>query len=42
MAAVALSSLAADVALIYFGFWLLLGMWFGIWLLIDALVLRFE
>jgi hypothetical protein len=40
--ALVLLGVAADVALIYFGFGLLLGMWFGIWLLIDALVLRFK
>ena len=40
--ALALSALAADVALICFGFGIVLGMAIGIFLLIDGVVLRFN
>lgn len=42
MVALALSGVAADVALIYFGFGLALGFAAGIFLLMDAVVLRFN
>lgn len=40
--ALALLGLSADLALIYFGFGVVLGMALGFFLLIDGLVLRFK